>query len=177
MGTYDELFVDSPENTRADYEAGVPRRVLPGQQPRAPGALQGDPPSLHARLGREDVHAAGDRPGAVGAAEPDPVRADRREGSAPRARREGAGPGLRLWRDRRAHRGADRGHALRHQPRRVADREGLEEPEPAAANFTVGDFNKPLAFDDDVLRRRLRDPADDLRAATTSSPSPRCSAS
>jgi sterol 24-C-methyltransferase len=24
MGTYDELFTDSPENTRADYEAGVP---------------------------------------------------------------------------------------------------------------------------------------------------------
>ena len=26
MGTYDELFTDSPENTKADYEAGVPLR-------------------------------------------------------------------------------------------------------------------------------------------------------
>jgi sterol 24-C-methyltransferase len=26
MGTYDELFTDSPENTKADYEAGVPIR-------------------------------------------------------------------------------------------------------------------------------------------------------
>ena len=26
MGTYGELFVDSPENTRADHEAGVPIR-------------------------------------------------------------------------------------------------------------------------------------------------------
>ena len=29
MRSYDELFVDSPENTRADYEAGVPLRGYP----------------------------------------------------------------------------------------------------------------------------------------------------
>jgi len=29
MGSYDELFVDSPENTRADYENGVPIRGYP----------------------------------------------------------------------------------------------------------------------------------------------------
>lgn len=38
MGSYGELFVDSPENTKADYEAGVAPK----------GYLQGSSDELHA---------------------------------------------------------------------------------------------------------------------------------